>query len=79
MDGEKKNDLEMQQKMLHELEIVEESQNSTKFGQYLVEKIGDMKAKVDEMKKTAVEMKDMVKKADAEEQHGSSFHKLCLV
>ena len=70
MDGERKNDLEMQGKMLHELEIVKESENSTKFGQYLEKKIVEMKTKVEEMKKTAVQMKDIEQRAAAEEQHG---------
>ena len=70
MNAENKSDLEMQRKMLHELEIVEESQNSTKFGLYLVEKITDMKSQVNEMRKTAEVMKNLEIKAEAKTQHG---------
>ena len=70
MNAENKSDLEMQRKMLHELEIVEESQNSTKFGSYLVEKIKVMKSQVNEMKKTAEIMKNLETRAKAEAQHG---------
>ena len=48
MDNERNNDLEMQRKMLQELEIVEETENSTKFRSFLKQKMEEMKSQVNE-------------------------------
>ena len=70
MDNEKNNDLEMHRKMLQELEIVEETENSTKFKSYLKQKMEEMKSQVNDMRETAAKMKDMENNAEAAAQHG---------
>ena len=70
MNTEKKTDLEMQTKMIQELEIVEESQNSTKFKLDLVVKIREMKSQVNDMREIAMKMKEMENNAEAAAQHG---------